>query len=166
MKNFITQITDLLKKLTTAQKISIAAVLLIIIVTASVLVFVRSDAQQVLLFPNLNINQTGDIAKKIEEFGFKYKIKNEKLYVSAEEKGRIKMVLAQNDSLPNRSEGFADVFKSTGFLGTTKTVERVTIIRGLQGELEKTISSISGINHARVHIVMPEEKAFVEDQLL
>jgi flagellar M-ring protein FliF len=47
--------------------------------------------------------------------------------------------------------------------GQTEFDEKVTYQRALEGELEKTIQTLDGVESARVHIVMPTQSVF-EDQ--
>ena len=57
-------------------------------------------------------------------------------------------------------------FRWVGDNGFTATdfVQRLNFQRGLQGELQRTIESLSAVERARVHIVMPEKSLFVKDQ--
>ena len=54
-------------------------------------------------------------------------------------------------------------FNQTHF-GETETDEKVRYIAALQGELERTISKIDGVEDVRVHIVQPEPALFAQDQ--
>ncbi len=49
-------------------------------------------------------------------------------------------------------------------LGTSQFVEQVNYQRGLEGELSKSISSISLVKSARVHLAVPKQSAFVREQ--
>lgn len=49
-------------------------------------------------------------------------------------------------------------------MGTTEFVQKINYQRALQGELARTVASFSEVDEARVHIVMPEESLFVEDE--
>ncbi len=46
----------------------------------------------------------------------------------------------------------------------TDFVQRLNFQRGLQGELQRTIESLNSVQHARVHIVLPEKSLFMKDQ--
>lgn len=48
--------------------------------------------------------------------------------------------------------------------GTSQFVERVNYLRGLEGELAKSIASISQVKAARVHLVVPKPSAFAREQ--
>ena len=57
-----------------------------------------------------------------------------------------------------------EIFERTS-LGQTEFVQRnVNYVRAMQGELERTIIAINGVDMARVHLVYPEERIFREDQ--
>ena len=48
-------------------------------------------------------------------------------------------------------------------LGTSQVVEQINYQRGLEGELAKTIQSISQVKSARVHLAIPKSSAFSRD---
>jgi flagellar M-ring protein FliF len=48
-------------------------------------------------------------------------------------------------------------------LGATTFVEKLKFIRGLQGELERTITSLESVASARVHITQPEKTVFAKN---
>ena len=48
-------------------------------------------------------------------------------------------------------------------LGTSQFVEQINYQRGLEGELAKTIQSISQVKSARVHLAIPKSSAFSRD---
>lgn len=66
--------------------------------------------------------------------------------------------------LPRGSSGVGfEVFNEVQ-MGTTDFVQRINFQRALQGELARTISSFSEVEDARVHIVLPRESLFVEEE--
>ena len=48
--------------------------------------------------------------------------------------------------------------------GTSQFVERVNYLRGLEGELSRSIASIGQVKSARVHLAVPKQTAFVREQ--
>lgn len=48
--------------------------------------------------------------------------------------------------------------------GTSQFVERVNYLRGLEGELSRSIGSIGQVKAARVHLAVPKQTAFVREQ--
>jgi len=49
-------------------------------------------------------------------------------------------------------------------LSMTDFLQKVNLVRALQGELEKTLLEIEGIRNVRVHLVVPEPSLFTEAQ--
>lgn len=48
--------------------------------------------------------------------------------------------------------------------GTSQFVERVNYLRGLEGELARSISSIAQVKSARVHLAVPKQTSFTREQ--
>ena len=48
--------------------------------------------------------------------------------------------------------------------GTSQFVERINYLRGLEGELARSISSLGQVKSARVHLAVPKQTAFVREQ--
>lgn len=48
--------------------------------------------------------------------------------------------------------------------GTSQFVERVNYLRGLEGELARSVSSLAQVKSARVHLAVPKPSAFVREQ--
>lgn len=70
--------------------------------------------------------------------------------------------LALNDVAVGGGGGFELFDKQT--FGTTSFVEQVNYQRALQGELERTIRSLSPVQKARVHITRPERSVFKDEE--
>src|SRR5205823_7485384 len=49
-------------------------------------------------------------------------------------------------------------------LGATEFSEHVSYRRALEGELERTVLSLSEVEQARVHLTFPKESVFLESQ--
>ncbi len=69
--------------------------------------------------------------------------------------GKARLLLAER-GLPNSANAGYELFDKVGSLGLTSFMQEVTRVRALEGEIARTIQSISGIAAARVHIVMPD----------
>jgi flagellar M-ring protein FliF len=73
------------------------------------------------------------------------------------------MLLAEK-GLPTSANAGYELFDNVGSLGLTSFMQQVTRVRALEGEIARTIQSISGIKAARVHIVMSERANFRRDE--
>ena len=56
-----------------------------------------------------------------------------------------------------------EIFNEPKF-GTTQFQDQVNYIRALEGELSRTVTSVEGVERARVHLVIPQKQLFVRDQ--
>ncbi|MGI4764851.1 MAG: flagellar basal-body MS-ring/collar protein FliF, partial [Janthinobacterium lividum] len=70
-----------------------------------------------------------------------------------------RMLLAER-GLPHSGNAGYELYDKMGSLGLTSFMQDVTRVRALEGELARTIQTISGIRAARVHVVLPDEGSF------
>jgi len=69
-----------------------------------------------------------------------------------------------NSGLPKGSgTGYELLDKEQGF-GTSQFVETTRYQRAVEGELAKTISSLTNVQSARIHLAIPKQSAFVRDR--
>jgi flagellar M-ring protein FliF len=57
-----------------------------------------------------------------------------------------------------------EIFDRGGDFSTTDFDQQVKLTRALEGELARTIQSVHGITHARVHLVLPRREPFQREQ--
>lgn len=117
------------------------------------------------LFNNISSRDAGEISKLLERDGIQYKVDTDKglILVSANKVHEARMMLAAQ-GLPNHSgSGFELIDKEQGF-GTSNFVQTARYQRALEGELARTIMSMSAVQNARVHLALPKESAFIRDR--
>ena len=86
------------------------------------------------------------------------------LLVKAEDLSRARLALASAGVVQNDGNvGFEILDKDQG-LGTSQFMEATRYRRGLEGELARTISSLTGVKAARVHLAIPKSSVFVRDE--
>ena len=73
------------------------------------------------------------------------------------------MLLAEK-GLPESPDSGYELFNQVGSFGLTSFMQDVTKTRALEGELARTIQTLSGIKAARVHLVLPDRGSFRSDQ--
>lgn len=73
-----------------------------------------------------------------------------------------KIKLAANGISSDRSVGY-ELLDQDGGLGTSQFIESTRFMRGLEGELSRTISAFRNIRKARVHLAIPKRSVFVRD---
>ncbi len=86
------------------------------------------------------------------------------LLVKADDLARARMRLAAAGVAPSDNNvGFEILDKEQG-LGTSQFMEATRYRRGLEGELARTVSSLTNVKGARVHLAIPKSSVFVRDE--
>ncbi len=97
-----------------------------------------------------------------EKIKFKLDTEHNSLMVDATQIDNARMKLAAA-GMPMGSEmGYELLDRDNGF-GASQFMEKARYHRSIEGELTKTISSITGVRSARVHIAIPAKSVFVGD---
>lgn len=139
-------------------------VLILSIIFIGSLIFWNSQPDFQVLFSNLSVEDSGEIASKLKEKKIPYKLTQggTAIMVPRDQVYEIRLGLA-GEGLPKGGGVGFEIFDRTN-LGTTDFVQKLNYVRGLQGELSRTIKQIKEIEYARVHIAVPKESIFKEEQ--
>lgn len=123
-----------------------------------------SQPSMSILYSDLSTADSGDISGKLQESGIKFTVSPDgaRVFVPQTEIGKARMLLAEA-GLPNGGSMGYEIFDKQSGFGTTSFVQNINQVRALQGELAKTISSLSPVRFAKVHIVLPQRELFSRD---
>ncbi|NKM54715.1 flagellar M-ring protein FliF [Rhizobium anhuiense] len=132
----------------------VGAVSIAIVLAAAL--FVNKPAQET-LYVGLDSPDLNQISMALAEANIDFQVGTDgsSISVPAGLTGKARLMLAER-GLPNSANAGYELFDNVGSLGLTSFMQEVTRVRALEGEIARTIQSISGITAARVHIVMPE----------
>jgi len=117
----------------------------------------------VLLYSGLSSSDASAVVEELRKERVPYQIGAEggSILVPGDKLYEARLSLA-GKGLPQNGVGF-EIFDKVN-IGTTEFVQKMNYQRAMQGELARTISQIDGVERSRVHISIPEETVFVEDQ--
>lgn len=117
------------------------------------------------LYSELSFEDSAAITKELEATGVRFELKSEgaQILVPRDEVLRIRMRLAEKGMPTGGSIGY-EIFDKQDTLGTTSFVQNINHLRALEGELSRTIRSISRVQSARVHLVIPERALFQRER--
>lgn len=117
------------------------------------------------LFTDLPEDQSGAIVEKLDEMKVDYKIDEDgkTILVPKDQLYKTRLELAGSGALEGSEKGF-ELFDQSQ-LGTTDFERRLNYQRALQEELRRTISCLDEVEMARVHLVLPEDSLYAEDEL-
>ncbi|MEO8540267.1 MAG: flagellar basal-body MS-ring/collar protein FliF, partial [bacterium] len=118
----------------------------------------------VVAFTGLAPEDSAAIADQLSSDGIPYKIEGggSSVSVPANKVAESRIKLAQA-GLPKGGAIGLEIFDKTNF-GATDFVQQVNFTRGMEGELARSINTLDGVRASRVHIVIPSEAIFSQDQ--
>jgi len=112
-------------------------------------------------FANVPLEKADKLTQKLTEVGIEYRLEKggTELQVKAEDVARARVAIASGGELPNAGRPGLELFDQPSW-GMTDFTQRINYRRALEGELERTISKMRGIELAQVHIAMQEGTVF------
>ena len=117
-----------------------------------------------LLYANLSDKDGGAVLAQLTQLNVPYKITEggAAITVPADKVHDVRLKLAQSGLPKGTTSGF-ELMDNARF-GQTQFQERLTFQRGLEGELVRSISSLSAVASARVHLALPQQNGFFREQ--
>jgi flagellar M-ring protein FliF len=116
------------------------------------------------LYSNLSDRDGGAIIASLQQMNIPYKFAEGggALLVAANKVPEARLRLASQGLPKGGTVGF-ELMDNQKF-GTSQFAEQVNYQRALEGELARSINSISAVDTARVHLALPKPSLFVRDQ--
>jgi flagellar M-ring protein FliF len=151
------------KAISKKKKIAIIIIAVGILAALAMLIVSKTTTKYAVLFSKLDSTDAATIISKLDEEKVSHKENSGTgtIYVPKDQADKLKLELAS--SVKNGSQGFELFDNSSSKFGTTDAEFNVEYQRALQGELERIIKTLNGIDDARVTLVMPKDSVFVKD---
>ncbi len=118
-----------------------------------------------LLYGDLDLKDSGQIVQKLEGLNIPYELRAQgsQILVPVDQATKLRMSMAEI-GLPHGGSVGYEIFDKTDQFGPSQFVENINQVRALEGELERTIASLSLVQSARVHLVLPQRQLFSRDR--
>jgi flagellar M-ring protein FliF len=156
----LNQIRELLDRLSLRQKITIGLTLLVVL--GGIFWFIQSQKEKdyKLLFKDMSAEDAGQLTAKLREKNVEYRIGEDgtSVYVRSAKLSELRLDLAVQ-GLPRTGRIGFEIFDKTNF-ALTEFAEQVNYQRALEGELERTVSGLREVEHARVHLTFAKNSIF------
>jgi flagellar M-ring protein FliF len=112
------------------------------------------------LLSGLSIESVGAVTDKLDQAGIKYRLERagSDVSVAAGDLARARVTIAR-DGLPTAGRPGLELFDQPSWSMTDFT-QRINYRRALEGELERTIGKMRGVESAQVHLAMHETSSF------
>jgi flagellar M-ring protein FliF len=122
------------------------------------------DGDFKVLYANLSDKDGGAIVASLQQMNVPYKYADGggAILVPADKVHDVRLKLA-SAGLPKGSVVGFELMETQKF-GVTQFQERLNFQRGLEGELTRSIQTLSGVQSARVHLALPNQNGFFREQ--
>ncbi len=163
-KALLQQITDAIQKLTLKQKSVIAISLITIVGFLVFLVLYNSKSGgggYSVLFDKVSPSDSALIIQQLEKDNIPYKIINEGTIEVPNDVVYKERIAIAAQGIPKNSKVGFELFDKQNF-GSTDFEQQIKYLRALEGELSRTVEGLEPIEKADVHIALPKESVFAE----
>jgi flagellar M-ring protein FliF len=132
-----------------------------LIAATAVIALSFSKPQMDLLFTELNESDAAQIVSTLESLDVPVRLSSDgrTIYAPRDRIARIRMTLAEK-GLPSGGTVGYELFDKNESLGLTSFMQNVSRVRALEGELSRTIQTLTSIEGARVHLVLASRDPF------
>jgi flagellar M-ring protein FliF len=119
------------------------------------------------LFGNLDKSEAGEILDALQQLNIEYKLDESTGAVMVPSKivhdARIKLA---SQGLPKSTTGggFANLMTGDNTFGISESKENLIYQKALEQELARTISSLSNVKSARIHLAIPKQSVFLRNR--
>ncbi|MEE9275778.1 MAG: flagellar basal-body MS-ring/collar protein FliF [bacterium] len=157
------QVRDLFFEMPTSRRLAVLIFMgLVVSSMVALMIWARRPDYQV-LYSGLSQSDASAVVSRLQDKQIPYRVEGAGIIkVPANRVREVRLVFAEEGVPSGGAIGF-EIFDRSS-LGVTDFVQRVNFLRALQGELARTITQLSAVNSARVHVVMPERALFAEDK--
>jgi flagellar M-ring protein FliF len=158
------QITAFFKGLTRRQRVMLGSSVAVAAGALYAFVSLMGSGEYQTLYTNLSADEGATLVQHLAVRGISAQLSTDgtSLSVPAGKAGSARLDLAAQ-GLPRSGHLGFELFDKPNWAGSD-FVEQVNYQRALEGELEKTIESMSGIAAVRVHLAMAHDSLFTEQQ--
>lgn len=164
LKKFTQSMMDWVGRMSASQVMMLFGVVAGSIVGMVLMVGWLNSVTYARLYSNLSQNEAGEIVSYLNDQKIPYQIGDGggAIEVPSDKVYQVRLELAGQGLPTSGSVGYS-IFDDNN-LGMTDFLQNLNFRRALEGELTRTIMQLSEVKAARVHIVMPKERLFREDQ--
>jgi len=164
LKQVLTHFSEIVRRMSISQVVMLVAIVIGGIVGIVTVAGWLGKVTYQPLYSDLDPAEAADVTRYLSEHNIAYNLSAGGTTVEVPESDLYEARLAlASQGLPNSGNVGYSIFDESS-LGMTDFLQKLNFRRALEGELSRTISVLNEVKAARVHIVMPEERLFAEQQ--
>ncbi|GIP14544.1 flagellar M-ring protein [Paenibacillus montaniterrae] len=149
------------------QKIWLFASLIGLIVAIVLITVIFTRTEYEVAFTKLDANDSAAVINHLESAGIPYKLNatGSEISIPAKDAARVKIDVGSQGLIQNGSLGFAETFGiGSSALGTTENEFNVKYQNAINGEVQRLLNGLSGIESSKVLVTKHEESVFLTTQ--
>ncbi|MCC7498229.1 MAG: flagellar M-ring protein FliF [Bryobacterales bacterium] len=160
----MTAIRTLYARLTPRQRVLLGAVLVLLVSGGFWLAHWNRERDFKPIYSGLAAEDAGAVVSKVRESGVPYRLleNGSTVLVPSSKVAELRLQMA-SAGLPKTGRIGFELFDKANF-GTTDFAEQVNYHRALEGELERSITSLAEVEQGRVHITFAKDSVFTESR--
>lgn len=164
-KNGVNGLVEQFRRFGAARLAAMLAVTLALIGFFAFVMLRMSQPAMGVLFADLSSQDVSAITKDLDTRGVKYELRGDGQTILAPRADvpKLRLELA-GKGIPSGGGIGYEIFDKGDAFSSTSFVQNINHLRALEGELSRTIRSISRVQAARVHLVIPERRLFERDR--
>jgi flagellar M-ring protein FliF len=157
------QFSQFWSRLSSAQRTILVGLVVLGSILIPLIISWATTPSYAVAFSGLSESDAGQIAQKLDSEGILYQVKGGgTILVPSDKVYNVRLTMATAGLPAGGTVGF-EIFSGNTF-GMTDFTQKVNYQRALEGELERTISSLNAVEAVRVHIVTPDQTLLAENQ--
>jgi flagellar M-ring protein FliF len=160
LQQLLERLKQLQSKLSTQQLITIGVAFVTVVLLIAGSAWYLSTPEYRVLFTDMEPEEASQVVARLSAQKVEYRLANggRDVQVPKDDVDRLRLSFS-NDGLPTSGRIGFEIFDRTAF-GQTEFLEQVNYRRALEGEIARTIATISEVASARVHIAMAKDSLF------
>ncbi len=161
LKEFFNSLAALWRSLSTPKRVALIALTTVVMVGAWVIPKVASRDRMVPLYSRVEAEDAAKIVEELEKKKVPYElgIGGTSVLVPEDQLYELRLQMASQGLPKGGSVGF-ELFDKNQF-GATEFEQHVSLRRAMEGELARSITTVEGVEAARVHLVLPRSSVFI-----
>lgn len=155
-----------LKELSPVKILALAATAIALIGFFAFLALRMGTPMMAPLYSGLEMEDSAKIVEQLEKSAIPYELQagGSQILVPSDQVLRLRMSMAQEGLPGSGSVVGYEIFDRSDKLGTSSFVHNINMLRALEGELARTITSFNNVEKARVHLVLPKRELFSREK--
>lgn len=162
--HLVTQFRQFYKNLTPVRKLAIIASTVIAVIGITVITMMLTGADHVPLFTNIAPDQLPQVVDQLQKRGVPFKIADNgaTIMITKELLHSTQMAIMTEMGGAKVGNIGLELFDQQN-LGITSYAQKINYQRALQGELMRSINTLSAVKQSKVILAMPAKKTFLEE---